>query len=189
MATVTVAERKTAEEFLAGAECERGRPSNLIEGEVVMTEPTAFHACVQAALHRAVEDWTVAAPERGRAILPISVGIDDANVFAPDVAWYREGRLDLYSLAPYPMPNLAIEVRSPSTWRYDTGAKKAGYERGGLPELWLVDTTAETILAFRRSTPGQERFDVALELSGDEQLCSPLLPGFELPVGDAFRVR
>jgi hypothetical protein len=38
------------------------------------------------------------------------------------------------------LPDLAVEVRSPSTWRYDVGKKKATYERGGLPELWPVDT-------------------------------------------------
>ena len=44
------------------------------------------------------------------------------------------------------MPDIAVEVRSPSTWRYDIGAKKSGYERRGLPELWLVDTRADEVL-------------------------------------------
>ncbi|MBA3305663.1 MAG: Uma2 family endonuclease [Thermoleophilaceae bacterium] len=84
------------------------------------------------------------------------------------------------------MPDLAVEVRSPSAWRYDIGAKKAAYERHGLPELWLVDTAAEAVLAFRRSVPGAAIFDVALELGRDARLESALLPGFALAVGELF---
>jgi Uma2 family endonuclease len=77
-------------------------------------------------------------------------------------------------------------VRSPSTWRYDVGQKKAGYERHGLPELWLVDTPAEQVLVFRRSRVGAKAFDVALELGRGDVLGSPLLPGFELALGALF---
>jgi Uma2 family endonuclease len=70
-------------------------------------------------------------------------------------------------------------VRSPSTWRYDIGAKKAAYERHGLHELWLVDTAADAVLVFRRS-PESPTFDISLELTADDELASPLLPGFAL---------
>jgi Uma2 family endonuclease len=116
------------------------------------------------------------------------VGLDDRNVFVPDVSWYSStGAPDVHGPRPYPMPDLAIEVRSPSTWVYDIGAKRAGYERRRLPELWLVDTTAEKLLVFRRSKPESQTFDVALELSPDEALRSPLLPGFALALEDLFR--
>ena len=80
--------------------------------------------------------------------------------------WYAEGRGPRRDGdRPYPVPDLAIEVRSASTWRYDIGAKKAAYERGGLPELWLVDTAADEVLVFRRSAPTAATFDVSLELT------------------------
>lgn len=79
-----------------------------------------------------------------------------------------------------------MEVRSPSTWRYNVGAKKAAYERHGLRELWLVDTAAEAVLVFRRSAARMVVFDVALELARDEQLSSPLLPDFALAVAELF---
>jgi len=77
-------------------------------------------------------------------------------------------------------------VRSPSTWRYDIGAKKAGYERHGLPELWLVDTAAEEVLVFKRSTSKAPSFDVALELTREDTITSPLLPGFAFSVAELF---
>ncbi len=72
------------------------------------------------------------------------------------------------------------KIRSPSTWRYDIGAKKTGYERVGLPELWLIDTDGIAIIVFRRSTPTCPTFDVALEFDRQEMLTSPLLPGLQL---------
>ena len=77
-----------------------------------------------------------------------------------------------------------MEVRSPSTWRYDIDAKKATYERRGLQELWLVDTAARVVLIFRRSAPDAASFDVALEVT--DTLSSPLLEGFELPLAELF---
>ena len=77
-------------------------------------------------------------------------------------------------------------MRSPSTWRYDIGAKKAAYERHWLPELWLVDTAADAVLVFRRSGAAQPSFDVALELGLADSLSSSLLPGFGLSLDELF---
>ena len=60
------------------------------------------------------------------------------------------------------------------------------YERAGLPELWLVDTAASEVLIFRRSAAKASSFDVALELERADTLTSPLLEGFELPLGGLF---
>lgn len=177
----------TAVEFIAAPVSDHGRPWNLVEGEVVVNEPTWTHSSAQGEILFALELWTRAAAGRGRAGSAIDIGLDDRNVFAPDVRWYRESRVpDHDSLPPYPMPDLVVEVRSPSTWRYDIGAKRAGYERHGLPELWLVDTLAHTVLAYRRSDPVAPGFDVSLELGSDQDLSSPLLPGFVLGVGEIF---
>ena len=79
-----------------------------------------------------------------------------------------------------------MEARSPSTWRYDIGAKKAVYEGHGLHELWLVDTRAEEVLVFRRSKPSGKTFDVSLELGLGKAIESPLLAGFQLGLVELF---
>ena len=179
----------TAEEFIAAPVPDHGRPWNLVGGEVVVNEPTRVHAEVQANILLALVLWARGAPDRGGAGLPVDIGLDDRNVFAPDVHWYAADRVPAREAEPpYPMPDLAVEVRSPSTWRFDLGVKKAGYERDGLRELWLVDTVARTVLVYRRSTAGTSEFDIALELSEEERLTSPLLSGFELAVADIFEL-
>src|ERR671914_193589 len=136
MSAVPVAQRMTAEEFLALPDTDDLRSAELVEGELVVDAPGA--------------------------------------------------EPDLDARPPSPLPHLAIEVRSPTTWRYDVGAKKAAYEREGLRELWLVDTAASEVLVFRRSEAGAPGFDVALELERDDTLTSPQLDGFELPLAELF---
>lgn len=50
----------------------------------------------------------------------------------------------------------------------------------------VLDTTADTVLVFRRSRPDAPTFDVALELDREQQLTSPLLPGFVLSLAELF---
>ena len=117
-----------------------------------MDKPFLLHTLAQGWIFTALSNWTHAAPDRGFAALPASIGVDRHNVFSPDVLWISEERLPkrLDGRIEH-LPDLAVEVRSPSTWRYDLGKKKATYERSGLPELWLVDTASRTILVYRRS--------------------------------------
>jgi len=187
MAMVPVAERMTAQEYLAQPVREDRRRVNLVEGEVIVNEPRWFHERHQENILFALSAWSRARPGRGRAALPLDIGLDERNVFAPDVIWYAEGRSPaLHDDPPYPVPDIAVEVRSPSTWRYDIGAKKAAYERHGLPELWLIDTAADELLVFRRSGPAISTFDVSLELEREDTLTSPLLPGFALALAELF---
>jgi Uma2 family endonuclease len=187
MTAMPAAKTMSADEFIALPVPDHGRPWNLIDGEVVVNEPTPLHMTTLFDIAFALRRWVEAEGGCGGVYLPIDVKLDERNVYAPDVLWYAEGRVPARDArAPSPLPDIAAEVRSPSTWRYDIGAKKAGYERHGLRELWLVDTAADEVLLFRRSAPGQPSFDVAVELTRDDVLTSPLLPGFSLALADLF---
>ena len=178
MTTVT---KLTAEEFLAMDDPRRGL--QLIDGEVVVNQPGWIHQQAGTRLLTALDRWIVDGGGNGVAIMPLDVRLADDQVYAPDVLWYASGR-EIPERAPYPLPDLAVEVRSPSTWRYDVGVKQRVYEARGLPELWLVDTESRSVLVYRRSAPQTPEFDVALEET--DTLASPLLPGFELPVSRLF---
>jgi Uma2 family endonuclease len=184
-AMAQVVQRMTADEYLAVPY--DGRRTMLVEGEVVLNQPGLSHQFVLADLFVALHAWATASPGRGRFTWPIDVRIDDRNVFGPDLLWYAEGRVpQRHAERPYPVPDLVVEVRSPSTWRYDIGAKKSAYERAGLAELWLVDTAADEILVFSRSSPDASAFDVSRELGAEDELGSPQLPGFALALSALF---
>ena len=176
--------RITADKYLAMEELE-GRRTNLIDGEIVVNEPTPWHQRAILEIGSALLVWEKGGSGRGVASLPLDIKIDEFNVYAPDVLWYAQDRApELMAPRPYPPPDLVVEVRSPSTWRYDIGRKKSGYEAAGVRELWLVDFTS--VLVFRRSGLKRPDFDVTLELTPEESLGSPLLPGFELPLAALY---
>ena len=183
MATAT---RMTAEQYYAITV--EGDRKQLVDGRVVVNEPKAIHAHLQMTLGFALRSWIEAGDGRGLVLMPTDVRLDEHNVYGPDLLWFSEERRPA-SLDGYPerIPDLCVEIRSASTWRYDVGAKKRVYEQHGLPELWLVDDAAESVLVYRRSGARSAVYDVALELVGGEILGSPQLPGFELPLDEVFR--
>jgi len=177
--------RFTADEYFALPPTEQR--TQLIDGEVVVTEASIRHQRIMLEIGFLLTTWLRARPGHGEAGYPVDVHLDDRNVFAPDVWWVPEHERPTRDarriVGP---PALAVEVRSPSTWRYDVGAKKATYERLGLVELWLVDTAADVVLVYRRSSPEAGEFDVALEVAVGESLTTPLLPGFAIDLTELF---
>ena len=176
----------TADEYLATGD-ERPRYAELINGEVILSTPILRHQRVAAELRFLVTLWCKAAPGRGESPDSVDTKLDTGNVYAPDVWWvsedHRPGRDAQYLDGP---PDLAVEVRSPSTWRFDVGVKRETYERSGLPELWLIDTASETIIVYRRSSPKETSFDISLEVGRGETHTTPLMPEFALDVGALF---
>ena len=179
------ATRLTAEQYYEQTVI--GDRKQLVEGEIVVNEPKAIHALLQVRLGAALHTWVWAADDRGLVLMPTDVRMDDHNVYGPDVLRFTSEHapkeLDAY---PERVPDLCVEIRSQSTWRHDIGAKKRVYERGGLPELWLVDDRSETVLAYRRTYPRSPIFDVSLEMGRGETLTSPQLPGFGLSIDELF---
>jgi Uma2 family endonuclease len=177
--------RITADEYLAMEEDPWGRRSQLIDGEIVVNQPTPWHQRAVLEISAALLVWEKGGHDRGLVSLPLDIRRDEYNVYAPDALWYAPGRVpSLDAPRPYAPPDLVVEVRSPSTWRFDIGPKKAGYEALGVRELWLVDFTS--VLVFRRGDPKRPDFDVTLELTPEETLTSPLLPGFALPLAGLY---
>jgi Uma2 family endonuclease len=181
-------ERMTADQFLALAD-QLPRFTQLIDGEVVVCALSLRHQRVVLEIAIQLRDWVRGGAGRGEVGISPNVVLDDRNVYSPDVWWCSEERkppADAERIVG--PPDLAVEVRSPSTWRYDIHRKKTVYERLGLPELWLVDTDAGVVLAFRRSAPDAPELDVAVELSAaaGDALTSPLLPDFALDLRALF---
>ena len=175
----------TAEEFLARDDWPRG--TQLIEGEVVVNQPGLPHQLALGRLFARLLAWADLQPGRGVVCLSVDVRVTERNVYGPDVWWVsEEHRPAPGQLALEGVPDLVVEVRSPSTWRYDVGVKRFRYEEAGVAELWLVDGSARSVLVYRRSSPSSSSFDIAMELEAGECLISPRLEGFSLDVGDIF---
>jgi Uma2 family endonuclease len=182
---MSTATRMTADEYFAVSV--EGDHTQLVDGVMIVDDPRLLHNASQVAILTALAKWTEAAPGRGFVSTPSSIVVDEHNVFGPDVLWLAAEHVpDRLDMPIEGLPDLAVEVRSPSTWRYDVGKKRAAYERAGQPELWLVDTASRTVIVCRRSAKDAPSFDIELELSEGDELTSPQLPGFSLPVERVF---
>ena len=176
--------RVSVDDFLTGA---FPRGAWLIDGEVVVNDPTLRHQEVCARLVEALRRW--ASSSGGLAGYGGNWLIAPDTVVKPDVWWVgpeRRASIDIGAAMVSGPPDLAVEVRSPGTWAIDVGPKRARYEAAGLPELWLVDLVARSVLVFRRSAAGEPTFEDAHEPSGADALTSPLLPGFSVAVDSLF---
>ena len=179
--------RMTVEEFI-DAVADIREPAQLIDGVMVVDQPRFRHQDAVGKIYSALLAWTERHDGRGHVSLPLDVILDRNNMYGPDVLWYADEtrmEVDDYQRG---MPDLVVEVSSPSTWHHDVGKKREMYELHGLPELWLVDTVGCDARVLRRSGPGAPCFDLDAKVAYDEVLTSPQLPGFESALRKVFRL-
>ena len=182
---VTTRSRLTADEFFAlpGEQ----KHTQLIDGEIIVNAPSRRHQRILGYLLVRLVNFVEAHPGTGEAGLEVDIPVDEFNVYVPDIWWTTpEHTLPREALRADGPPDLIAEIRSPGTWSKDKGIKKDRYEAAGLPELWLVDTEADTVIVFRRSRPACESFDVSFEVGGGDTLTTPLIPGFALDLTALF---
>jgi Uma2 family endonuclease len=103
---------------------------------------------------------------------------------APDVVWVSRSRLAAVRDAAGHLraaPELVIEVLSPGSanQRRDREKKLALYGRQGVEEYWIVDWRARAVEVHRRAGAALQ---LVATLKDDDQLTSPLLPGFVCPI-------
>jgi len=160
----------------------------IIDGELyVAKQPSLEHQYACGELYAALRAWS---EQTGKGLAVLAPGIifaEDDNV-APDVVWISHERLRTALGADrklHEAPELVVEVLSPgaSNERRDRDAKLKLYARRGVDEYWLVDWQRRRVELFRRVGPA---FQLAAALTSDDQLQSPLLPGFAHPVGRIF---
>lgn len=174
--------RMTREEFLAWFP-DDGVHRELLRGEVIVNQPTARHQAVLVDLTLELGIWCRGGADRGLLLLPVDTDISDDTILAPDLQWYAAGRtMNDMDSRPQPCGDIVVEIRSPSTWHYDVGAKRTAYEQVGAQEYWLVDPGSRTTVILARSTRAAPTFDISCEVDHTQTLTSPLLPGFAVDV-------
>ena len=119
----------------------------LVDGRhYVNPAPTPYHQTI--ALRLAAE-LLILVERRGRGRVltsPLDVHLGPGTVVQPDVVVLRPRNASI--IGPKKLtgvPDLLIEVLSPSNRRYDTHTKRDRYERAGVCELWLVDPEHHTV--------------------------------------------
>jgi Uma2 family endonuclease len=81
-------------------------------------------------------------------VAPMDVHFDENNVVQPDLIYVTNENASILKTRIEGVPDLLIEILSPSTGEHDKVRKKALYERFGVPEYWIVDIHHRTIDQF-----------------------------------------
>ena len=183
MTTATERKLMTAEELLALPKGD-GRRFELIRGVLIEKMPTGDPHGESVGL------FTIAVGNYARANRHGVVRSGDPGyrlesspdtVRAPDVAWFAPGRLPR-GRRGYPeiVPDLAIEIKSPSNSWPEITAKAQMWLCYGSREAWVGDPETISVRIYRpNAAPVVLGADDALD--GGE-----LLPGFSIPVRDLF---
>ena len=170
------------------------RNTDLIDGRMYVNSPGFVHEWVLGRLMLCFERWVEAAgvgATTGVMSTQQQVGITEDRGYMPDLAWWPESQCteEEGSLGVTGLPNIVLEVLSPSTRAFDLVRKRNDYERIGIAEFWVIDPVTRTAILYRRSGPNSVSFDQVVDVDADGDITSPLLPGFAAPIAALFRRR
>ena len=157
----------------------------LIDGELhVKMSPNQRHSEAASLLAHYLLSFVL---PRGLGRVTVECGYhppgDRSCVMLPDVAFEglpRGAQPSRSTYAPY-MPDLAVEIISPTQSWAKTRRKARRYLRHGAALVWLIDPASETAEIWRRGSDERETIDADGELSGGD-----VLPGFRLPLRQIF---
>lgn len=162
-----------------------GSRHQLIEGDLIVSPaPTWRHQTVVMRIAVALYNFVTSHNLGFVRSSPMDVIFGDEDVTQPDIVYVstahgsrivREGIRG--------GPDLCVEVLSDRTEATDRGAKRVLYARHGVTEYWIVDPEAGTVELYRLQENPKDPVRV---LRASETLTTMLLPGFSLPLADAF---
>ena len=167
---------------------EEGKRYEIVEGELfVSTQPHWSHqkACNNLAFE--LTAWTRTGGQ-GEVVSAPGVIFDVESAVAPDVVWVSAERLALVLGEDgklHDAPELVVEVLSPGTTniRRDREAKLRLYSTRGVREYWIADWQAKSLQVYRREGAVLK---LAATLFAEDELTSPLLPGFTVQIARLF---
>jgi Uma2 family endonuclease len=175
--------RFTVDEYHRMAEAgilQREQRVELIEGEIVDMTPIGRRhmACVD----RLTRDFVRGVGDRAIVRVQGSLRLHDHSEPVPDLVLLRP-RDDFYADSDAGPEDalLVIEVADTSE-HYDRHVKVPLYARAGIPEVWLVDLTAGSIITIHRE-PSPTGYAQTFAARGDDELSPLAFPDLTLTAG------
>lgn len=155
-----------------------------LDGELIVHSPaTLTHEGVGTFLIILLGDF-VGRHKLGQVWGPNAVmQLGPKRYFSPDLSYLSNAHRSRIQNERVVGPmDLAVEILSKSTRRYDRGDKLTAYQEGGVPEIWLVDPDEQRFEAYVRRGAAYERSELTAG-----RWSPPMLPGVSLDVAWLWR--
>ncbi|MCB0062136.1 MAG: Uma2 family endonuclease [Caldilineaceae bacterium] len=153
----------------------------LINGEIFEKMPTQQHGLIVSNINRELGNYAIK-HKNGRPGVEVrhqATG-DDRNSRLPDVSFTRADLPLVEQGSVEHMPDLAVEIKSPSDTIVQMRETAAYYLANGSRLVWLVYPQLRLVEVYRVDTDIDFRNESQMLLGYD------VLPGFELAVADVF---
>lgn len=163
----------------------RERLFELIEGRIVEKMPTELHGAIALIIAGELYIYLQKHPI-ARAMIEVRhrVPSDEANALQPDLAVSLDtSQAPIERGAVMKMPDLAIEIKSPSNGYDELRAKARYYLLNGAKLVWLV-YPEKKLVEVHRANADSDILTLDETLTGGD-----VLPEFSLPVKTLFKVR
>jgi Uma2 family endonuclease len=157
----------------------------LLNGDLVKkSAPSPQHQTVVVNLLFAIKSF-INEKNKGRVfVAPIDVFLDDYNVPQPDLIFISEAKKGIITQdGIMGVPDLVVEVISPSSWRRDRFEKMKLYKKYEIPEFWLIDPQNQSIEVFTYADNDFDVFSLGVET---DEIQSKVLDGFSIKVKTIF---
>jgi len=182
MSPATQRPRKTLEDYLALPDDVR---AELIDGELYMPPaPRKPHQRTAVRLVTLLEHHTEQRAAGLVFVAPFDVHLPSGDVVQPDVLFVAAEHADIVPDWVRGVPDLVIEVLSPTHALRDRIVKRDLYAKNGVPEYWIVNPEERTIEVFRHE---KSAYRPAGYFTGEDVLRSAILPDLALPLPEVFR--
>lgn len=163
-----------------------GKRYEIIEGDLSMTPaPSPRHQAVQLRLGSLLLAY-LDKHALGRVFVsPIDLVLSMVDVVQPDLLFVGQSRSHIIAEKNIVgIPNLIVEILSPSSTTRDQEEKLSLYQRYGLPEYWIVDPDSQTVEVYLSAANRLEKVET---LKTGEQLRSRQIPGLVLDLSEIFK--
>jgi len=161
----------------------------LIDGELVEVEvPTKLHDYIVWLLSVHIGNWALPRKAGFGVVSGFKVRITERRGVMPDLQFFRRSnpaaKGDAVGLVSG-HPDLAVEVISESSRRYDRMTKLTWYAAIGVPEYWIVDPAARTL---ERLVLQEGKYLVADVVGEDATFRPESFEGMEIPLGALWEI-
>jgi Uma2 family endonuclease len=163
-----------------------GSPYQLIKGELIMTPaPKPIHQIILSNIFERLRAWTKT-NDLGLVLpAPVDVFADKENALQPDIIFVSKKQMNLLKDdGLYGVPDLVVEILSPSSGYYDLRDKFYVYEEKGVKEYWIVDYNLRELEIYENK---DGKFLSYIKLKEKGTATSKVLEGLKIGMDEIFQ--